>query len=46
MSLAVVLALAVLIALTVTPAVSLAGRAAGADVSQTAVDAVGRPEVR
>ena len=45
-SLAVVIAWAVLLALTVTPAVSLDGRAAGGDVSQTAVDAVATLDAR
>ena len=46
LSLAVVLASAVLIALTVTPAVSLASTASGGDVSQTAVDAAATLDAR
>jgi putative membrane protein len=45
-SLVVVLASAVLIALTVTPAVSLAGTTSDGDVSQTAVDAAATLDAR
>ena len=45
-SLAVVITSAVLIALTVTPAVSLAGTASGRDASQTAVDAAATLDAR
>ncbi len=45
-SLAVALASAVLIALTVTPAVSLAGTASGRDASQTAVGAAATLDAR